>query len=181
LKKTLLCLFACFVFAPTQAGAATVRRASIDELAQASVVIFRGIVRSVNNELEAKETGLLETAIEFEVLESIKGLRPKAKRFSLVLPGGKVHGREMRIPGIPKFALGEEVVVLLEANSGRYVLTGLSQGVFWIDRVNGVASLRRNFRETHFIDTPSFERPSLSTNKVRSLAELVNRLRGKVK
>jgi hypothetical protein len=127
-----------------QAQAATVIKASIPDLVQSSAVVVHAVVRSVDMELGA-EKGRFRTAIDFEVLESLKGLDPRTVDFHLELPGGRVGDRTMAIPGMPTFAAGDEVVMLLERTATGYALAGLSQGVFKVDRRGGVPRVIRDF------------------------------------
>jgi hypothetical protein len=56
----------------------------------------------------------------------------------------------MRIPGMPRFAPGDEVVIFLEAlPRGGFAITGLAQGVF---RVEPSGGLTRDLRGLGLVD-----------------------------
>jgi hypothetical protein len=112
------------------AGATTVRRVAIDELATAASVIVHARVANVNPSLAPTPQGPFQTEVAFEVLESVKGLPADSATLTLVLPGGRGFGRTMHVPGVPQFAPGDEVVLLLERTSRGLVPAGLGQGVF---------------------------------------------------
>ena len=133
------------------AHATTVRRASVAELARSSSIVFHGVVRKVNDHLATSKDGPFRTALEIEVLEILKG-RHADPIFSLTLPGGRAFDRVMRIPGMPIFAPGDEVVLMLERHTSGFALTGLAQGVFRIDRSSGSAIAARDLSGLHVLD-----------------------------
>jgi len=140
------------------ASAATVINAPIDELAKNSQVILHGVVQHVDDHLADTRDGPFLTAIDLEIIEGIKGVdTTKEETFRLVLPGGRAFDRIMRIPGMPRFSVGEEVVLLLEKHSRGYALAGLGLGVFKIERRGNLAIARRDLRGMHLVDA---KRPS---------------------
>lgn len=138
MKNLLPCAVAtaAMLFA-VRAAATTVISASIAELAASADVILYGVVRTVDAELAKTPDGPFRTAIEIEILKPIKGLSEDQQILSLLVPGGRGFGRVMKIPGMPQFQEGEEVVLLLEGTSLGYAFAGLGQGVFRIERQSG--------------------------------------------
>jgi hypothetical protein len=49
----------------------------------------------------------------------------------LVLPGGRIGDREMRVTGVPDFVVGERVIVFVSQDRSEFVpIVGVSQGTF---------------------------------------------------
>ena len=114
------------------APATVVRQISFRTLVDSSELVIHGVVRDVVEEPGLKEVGGFHTLIEIEVLEAFKGQPGGREPFRLVLPGGRVGNRVMKIPGMPRFHSGDEAVFFLERIKGGYALTGLHQGVYWV-------------------------------------------------
>ncbi len=146
MRTYLPCGLALIVMAvATTAGATTVRRAPVAELAATSDVILHGMVRFVDDHLATSRSGPFLTAVEIEIIEVIKGLDPKTETLRLLLPGGRAFGRTARVPGMPQLQPGEEVVLLLERTELSYIFTGLGQGVFRVEGTTGATP--RVFRD----------------------------------
>lgn len=131
---------------PRPASATTVIRAPLSQLAASSDVILHGLVRQVDDSLAVGPNGPFLTAIDIELREVLKGLDSGTATFRLLLPGGRAFGRVMKIPGMPTFRVGQEVVVLLERHARGFALTGLGQGVFTIRREGPIAIAERDLR-----------------------------------
>ena len=114
------------------AAATIVKTISLDTVIESSAVIFHGVVRDVDDDLSLSAMGPFKTRIQLEIISSIKGVDSSDEIFELVLPGGRAGNRVMRIPGMPRFKSGQEVIVFLEENRTGYTLTGLFQGVFFL-------------------------------------------------
>lgn len=152
--RSVLCLallLSNFTFSSI-ASASVVREASLAELAHVSEIIVHAVVQRVDDARATGPEGPFETAIELEILEPVKGLSASQKTFTLILPGGRAGTRTMRIPGMPQFRDGEEVVLLLE-NVGpqRWALSGLSQGVFRVTRTAGRILVRRELGDVFVV------------------------------
>jgi hypothetical protein len=133
-------VYACILLYASSAFATVVLRMPLYELAKNSDVIVYGVVTEVNDDTATSVDGPFRTEITFKIFRSIKGLKKVQGELRFTLPGGRAFDREMRIPGMPTFAKGDEVVMLLEATvNNRLTPTGLSQGVFYIDRARKVS------------------------------------------
>ncbi len=113
------------------AAASTVRPLVLDELVEGAAIAFHGRCTGNRVEIDA-QTRLVVTFTTFEVTEAIKG--PVAsthviKQIGGILPGGDSG---MIVHGVPKFAVGQEVVLFLAGVSawGFSSPVGLGQGRF---------------------------------------------------
>jgi hypothetical protein len=105
----------------------------LDEAALAkqsdSVVRGRVVAQSV-----ARVDGRLWTDTTLEVDEVLKGkLRPGAKML-VRQPGGERDGVGMRVIGVARFSLGEEVVLFARWAGGRHHSVGMAQGKYQLRR-----------------------------------------------
>ncbi len=157
------------------ARATVVRRVSLAELVHSSAVIVHGVVRDVNPNLAKSSRGPFRTAVTLEVETIIKGLPAGTSEFTFVLPGGRAGDLEMRIPGMPRFAVGDEVVLLLERTQSGYALAGLAQGVFRVERKDSQATVRQYLDDAAYVD--SYGRPAPTTSGEHTLDALLSTLR----
>ena len=126
---------------PSITNATVVRKIEFSQLVQHSAIIFHGIVRKVDNDLSTSCRGPFLTRLELEVVHSWKG--HSKPTFEFTLPGGRACSLRMKIPGMPQFESGEEVILFLGNTSKGYVLTGLHQGVYWVDALSGEPKMVR--------------------------------------
>ncbi|HHM06129.1 MAG TPA: hypothetical protein ENJ19_10365 [Gammaproteobacteria bacterium] len=77
------------------------------------------------------------TDITFTDLEFIKGEVPST-HYTLRISGGRVAGRALDIPGLPRFKTGERYLIFVKGN-GRlfFPVVGVHQGMFQILRQSG--------------------------------------------
>lgn len=117
------------------ARATVVLEVGLDELSRTSDVIFHGTVTRTDVVAVGGDATRLVTDVTFSVAQVIKGraLAPDPA-FTLRLVGGARGGLEVRIPGMPRFAAGDEVVLFLERTDGGFAITGFSQGRFSVSR-----------------------------------------------
>ena len=120
----------CLVPGPVRhAGATTVVRFEFDSLCVRAEAIAH--VRCVESRsFRDAETGRIFTRTRLAVLAPIKGA-PEGD-IVLRLPGGTVDGQRLMVPGIPRFAPGEETVLFLSGPdaSGSPWPLGLGQGCY---------------------------------------------------
>jgi hypothetical protein len=122
--------------------AATVQRFDLEALATSAEKVFVGRCQRTSVELI---DGSISTRYLFTVDDVLKGtIDPHVE---LVLPGGKFQGVLSRIPGMPTFVPGEEVILFLSAENqlGSAWPIGLGQGKFRIERT--AAKPARVFQE----------------------------------
>jgi hypothetical protein len=133
--------------------ATTVQRFDLEELTENAEVVFMGTCQSASTE---QVGGQVFTRYRFAVAETLKG-GPR-QNLELLLPGGRFEGTRIRIPGMPAFAPGEELVLFLtvEGRPGYAWPVGLGQGKFRIER-RGAAKPARIYQE---LDGLSFYTPA---------------------
>jgi len=124
---------ACGLLAiPAAAGATTVLKLPLEEMARRADLVVRGQVREV--ETAQDEQGLpTRTIVVLEVLEVMKG-QPTAPVLRLALPGGVNAAGFRHVHGMPGFEPGEEVVLLLERSPNGWIPMGLGEGKFTVRR-----------------------------------------------
>lgn len=127
---------------PVSLFATTVRVAALDELVHESHMVVRAHVAFVDDRA-GEETRKFQTRIGLEVVESVKGYEGADRTYELILPGGRLGPYTMAIPGMPAFAPGQEIVLLVKHTEAGDAITGLAQGIFNVDRSRGVARARR--------------------------------------
>ncbi len=120
---------------PLQAG--TALRMDLEEVFQRSDLVVEGtVLRARSGELE---DGTIYTDWDLEVDRTFWG-EHVAER-TVRLPGGHLaSGRGMVLPGMPRVAVGEDVVLMLtpESRGGVQLPVGLSQGKYRVvTAVNG--------------------------------------------
>jgi hypothetical protein len=123
-----ICTFAIFASALTAVSATVLVPADLTDLTHAARVIARGEVVAIDAR-RTDETGTIETIVTLTPHAYLKGSLGEVIRFRV--PGGQI-GRLRRVfVGAPQFALGEQVVVFLDAVSPAVpAIVGLNQGVF---------------------------------------------------
>jgi hypothetical protein len=129
---------------PVTVGATMVRPLSLATAAAAAGRITHGRVRAVESGRD--EAGFPSTWITLDVIDTLKGdsaqtLTFKQPGVSRALPDGAIG----RIPGLPTYAIGAEVVLFLhpESAAGFSSPVGLGQGVYWVERDAQGAKVRR--------------------------------------
>jgi hypothetical protein len=150
----------------------------ISALTRSSDAVVHGKVKKV----ESRWTGdrrQIVTDVTIDVAEFIKGKGDK----TLVIhqPGGEVGEIGQKVSGLASFAPGEEVVVFLEKHGAeRYLVTGMAQGKFRVERSSdnkaAFAIPDSNSGDAQLIDSVTGE-PTTSSSKPMEL----DSLRAKVK
>ena len=148
----LLALFILTILS-SSLGATTVQRFQMEDLAGNAERVFVGTCQTASTE---QVDGQLFTRYRFAVTETLKG--DSRQNLELLLPGGEARGTRVRIPGMPVFVPGEELVLFLTAENrlGHAWPVGLAQGKFRIER-RGAAKQARVYQE---LDGLSFYAPT---------------------
>lgn len=153
----LILLFSALLLCPS-AGATTFARMSIDEMSHAAPMIVRA--KCMANEVGMEE-GEIWTFTAFELQETWRGGAPT--HFTVRLLGGRLGNLTSTVSGVPRFQVGEEVVLfLLPAPRGNFSIVSWEQGTFRIRR-----DLRRN-EEIVTQDTALFPTLDPSTRQFES-------------
>ncbi|MFN3198733.1 MAG: hypothetical protein ACE366_10035 [Bradymonadia bacterium] len=124
--------------APT-AEATTVLELELADLVQRSALIITGNVAEIvaHDAKMPDGKGQIRTTVRIEVDEVLKGQWAEPV-FTLDQPGGVVGAgtarREMHVPGVAAFKDQQEVLVFLEQTpGGRWVVTGMAQGLYTLE------------------------------------------------
>ncbi len=122
------------------ASAATLEQMSLDDLVEKSTAVVRG---RAGGRRATQAGALIYTLTVFDVAEQWKG--EPLGRTEVALPGGQVGGLSQRFGVVPELESGNEYVLFLwRGPSGRTQITGLSQGLFEVERrQNGEILVRR--------------------------------------
>jgi hypothetical protein len=149
-----LIIAAVLLFAPI-AQATTVLQVDMNELTLTSQWVVRATVLTVTNVDLTEQGQSVFTDYELVITDVFRG-RDVPVRYTLRMPGGsRGDGAQLKIPGMPVLAAGQDVVLFLERTSLGHVPTGLGQGVWpvittpsgdeWVQQVIGsVHLMRRN-------------------------------------
>ncbi len=143
----------CFALS-NDAQAMTVLAASVEDLVQTSEIVLHGRARSVRVDDRRAQGRAVWTVYQFDVQDVWKGDRKSVgSTFTLELLGGRTaDGMTLSVPGMPGFAVGEEVVMLLERHSDGYTLTGAPQGKWTVYRDSqSVARVVRPLADAHLV------------------------------
>ena len=62
----------------------------------------------------------------------------------MVLLGGTIGGKSLKVPGTSSYVPGEEVVVFLETGAGDFVEMGVGSGKYSIERKGDSATISRS-------------------------------------
>jgi hypothetical protein len=110
--------------------ASSIRQVSLDEMIGGSELIFKGKV--IGSEAFVA-TGLIQTAVVFEIQEIIKGVYPEG-RIRLTFLGGTVGSRSLKVSDMRMPSVGERGIYFVESVTERQVnpLYGWHQGHFLI-------------------------------------------------
>jgi hypothetical protein len=133
--------YACLGF--PQAGATTLMRQSLSDLAKGSEVIFEG--QAVSRAVEPLPNGQgARTCVNFRVIEMIAGSRP-GSTMRLCFLGGMLNGQGFGVSGMNYPAVGEHGIYLVESTGEPLVnpLIGWDQGRFLVakDPVSGILKM----------------------------------------
>lgn len=177
--RTLLILALLFV-APSALGT-TVLKVDLDQLTHTSQWVLRVHVEQVQVVDLRREGRNLVTDIQMTVREVYKGVDVPA-RYTLRLPGGSGEdGVTLRIPGMPTFQPGEDVVLFLEQTAVGHIPCGLGQGVWrvhkgaanqsWVRQSVGAVHLMTRDRSGRLVEAPPVLHSAATT-----LGELIARV-----
>jgi hypothetical protein len=123
------------------ARATTVLQVDVPAMVRLSESVVRArIVATRDVDLRPEVRSGLFTDVELEVLEVVRG-RTLPKRHVMRLHGGAGgDGIALTVPGMPRFKVGEEVVLFLEKSAHGHLPCGLEQGVWRVARGSGGAA-----------------------------------------
>lgn len=138
-------LLALLPAAPT--GASQIIPRTLPELAAGAELIFVGRCEAVTPRWN-DDRSLILTSSRFRVLRALKG--NPGTTITLDELGGTVGGIGMEVSGVPRFRVGEEVLLFVHRTElGRWQTYGAVQGKFSLERdAQGRPWVRSNFYAT---------------------------------
>lgn len=113
------------------AHATTLVALDVETMAKASDAIVQGTVESVEPKAVAGGSRIV-TQVTVKVSQTWKGSVPA--RIVVTQPGGVVGNIGQHVSGVATFEVGEEVVAFLEARGANYIVTGMVQGKYRVER-----------------------------------------------
>lgn len=162
------------------ARATVVEKLSLEQLAERSERIVRGVVRTQHVAWSDDRRRIL-TFSEIEVLQELKGERGPVL---VVTSGGTIDGLRSWPSGTPELRSGEEVVLFLARSrlvEGAWVHYAMSASVLRVERVGDRARVRRELGGLAFAvrspDRPMrLEQPAEDVEQLGSLESVLARL-----
>ncbi|WP_257456144.1 hypothetical protein [Archangium lipolyticum] len=154
------------------AGATTMLRADLPELARSADTIVHGTVRRMESRWSGDGRRIV-TDVEIQVTETLKG---QAGGTVLVTqPGGRVGDIGQRVSGLASFTPGEEVVLFLERRGTQsFRVAAMAQGKYKVQRsADGTRAMAvpEPIGDTLLVD-PDTRQPTTSSLQSLSLPEL---------
>jgi hypothetical protein len=138
------------VFIAAGAWGSTVERLSTAQLIARADVIARGSVTDIKTRRSGQ--GSASTLVNITVEKQFKG----AQLASVIIeqPGGVIGEVTLAVPGTPKFAAGEDVIVFLKRRrDGVFTVVGGPQGKFTARRHAGGEVIEDFARKTEPLDS----------------------------
>jgi len=131
-SRVIAALAAAVLLCGAAAHASRVVHMTASRMADISALIVSGRVSEVESFWNEKRTKIFTRTV-IEVDETYKGDRTAS--VEIIQLGGTVGNIRVTVEGSLKWARGEEVLLFLEPyDSGRYQVSGLSQGKYLIER-----------------------------------------------
>ena len=132
------------LFIASSAQATVAKALSFDELFKQSDIVVHGWI--VDQWVDAPNglPGIIYTHTVIEVASAFKGYA--SHQIELRQIGGQLGPHSVRLSGTPHFTLCGEVMVFAGRDDDKspFASVGLAQGVFYVDRSDGVLSVSRD-------------------------------------
>lgn len=135
-RRLLGCFIIAFLFVASKVEATTVVRVPLEEMVRISALVVYGRVVAVDERAREDDSRNIWTTVTLEVYSVLKG-NHAARTLTLRFPGGTAHGFTVDLIGMPKFRVGEEVVLFLEATTRGYTPAGLGLGTYRVVKDEG--------------------------------------------
>lgn len=165
------------------AGATTIAQLSVEQMTDASDLVVRGTVESLDVEYDVH--GHIITVAEIQVTEAVKGSVDVGDVLRVESPGGALDGYMMDVPSAARYSVGEDTFLFLSEHSDgvSYGTVGMEIGKYSVrpDPVTGSPLVVQfsvpytRVYDARFIPFPAKElRVSLSTleSRVRARVDL---------
>lgn len=112
------------------------RALDLDAKVAGSGAVVHGVVEALSPH-RSGPNGPIGTTIRVRVIEAFRGAFAPGDRFALERAGGTLEGVTEWIPGLHRYAVGDEVVVLAERSATGWVAVGVGIGTYVIERASG--------------------------------------------
>ena len=143
--KTFLGLLLSSVLLPSLAGATTVVSRTESQMAHHATAIVRAKVISVQARWHSDNIIVTDVVLEaLNVLKWDESFKKRTSLFKMVLLGGTIGGKTLKVPGTSHYTPGEEVVVFFETGAGEFVEMGVGAGKYSIHRGGDKAIISRS-------------------------------------
>lgn len=129
-------IWAAVLLASFPAHSTVIVEKSFDDLTAEADLIFVGTVTGLRSRWVDEEQSAIETIVTFTVEEALLG--DLGKEESLRFSGGEVDGLREQIAGVPRFVVGERVVLFARRARSTSPVVGFHQGCFRV--VDGAAT-----------------------------------------
>lgn len=121
-------LFATWLLQPPSVSGTVIVPKSFADLAAEAELIFVGTVARVESRWADEERSAIETIVTFTDIEALLGAAER--EVSLRFGGGEVDGLREQIAGVPRFEIGERVVLFARRDRSLSPIIGFHQGCF---------------------------------------------------
>lgn len=144
-QKTFFGLLLSSFFMSSITGAATVAKRTEPEMVKHATAIVRAKVLSVNPRWHSDN--IIVTDVVMQSLHTMKWDESFKKRdsvFKLVLLGGTIGGKTLKVAGTSHYEPGEEVVVFMERGGNDLVEMGVGTGKYSVQRQGAAATISKS-------------------------------------
>lgn len=118
------------------ASATVVRALDLEAKLELSDAVVHGVVERLET-LRSGDRGVIGSKVYIRVFEAFRGPLAAGDGFVLARAGGTVDGVTEWIPGLHRYAVGDEVIVLAERAAVGWVAVGIGIGTYAIERAAG--------------------------------------------
>lgn len=144
-SRALAILLGGLLLGAQPARATTVVAKDLHALCAEADLIFVGTVRDVRSQWTGAERQSIETLVTFSDLTPVLGV--EAAEVTLRFAGGTVDDTREEVAGVPRFTVGERVVVFARSERSISPVVGFHQGCFRVvDDPSGAVVLDVNHR-----------------------------------
>lgn len=155
----------------------------LEDITSRSEAIIRGSVKDVESRYNEERTKIFTYSI-IEVKDTIKGKTPPV--FTVRTYGGQVGDICMKVPGMPVFKRGEEILLFIKRNEDFWHVVGMAQGKYSIIKdennneflINDLKDIffkkvneDNRFEDLHLVDIPNRFSYSDFVSKVKRILE----------
>lgn len=129
LSRLFLSVLASLLFIPS-AQATVLLQTPRPELIKRADAIVRGKVTATRSFWTPEHDAILTEVI----VQVVRNYRGAEQTISFTMPGGEVGKTGMVVAGVPTFATGEEILVLLRRHHGHFSLSSMGLSAFRVTR-----------------------------------------------